>query len=52
MGCAYQLTSLAQRSKRALGELMKPLWSKDYDVTAAELDEPFTPIGLRNALSP
>ena len=44
------VTSLAQRSKRAFGELMKPLWSKDYDVTAAELDELFSAIGRRNGV--
>ena len=45
------VTALAQRSKRAFGELMKPLWSKDYDVTAAELDELFSAIGRRNGVA-
>ena len=45
------VTSLAQRSKRAFGELMKPLWSKDYDVTAAELDELYDAIGRRNGVA-
>ena len=44
------VTALAQRSKRAFGELMKPLWSKDYDVTAAELDELYSAIGRRNGV--
>ena len=44
------VTALAQRSKRAFGELMKPLWSKDYDVTGAELDELFGAIGRRNGI--
>ena len=44
------VTSLAQRSKRAFRELMRPLWSKDDDVTAAELEELFNAIGRRNGV--
>ena len=44
------VTALAQRSKRAFRELMKPLWSKGYDVTAAELDELFDAIGRRSGV--
>ena len=44
------VTSLAQRSKFAFAELMKPLWSKDYNVTTEELDELYDAIGRRNGV--
>ncbi|MCZ6858861.1 MAG: alpha/beta hydrolase [Alphaproteobacteria bacterium] len=44
------VTSLAQRSKFAFGELMKPLWSKDYDVTSEEINELYDAIGRRNGV--
>jgi pimeloyl-ACP methyl ester carboxylesterase len=45
------VTSMAQRSKFAFGELMKPLWSKDYDVTSEELDQLHDAIGRRNGVA-
>ena len=44
------VTSLAQRSKFAFGELMRSLWSKDYHVTPEELGELFDAIGRRNGV--
>lgn len=44
------VTSLAQHSKLAFRELMKPLWSKDYDVTAEEFNELYEAIGRRNGV--
>ncbi len=44
------MTSLAQRSKFAFGELLKPLWSKDYEVTSEEIDELYDAIGRRNGV--
>ncbi|MDH3232026.1 MAG: alpha/beta hydrolase [Alphaproteobacteria bacterium] len=45
------VTSLAQRSRVAFAELMKPLWSKDYEVTAEEIDELREAIGRRNGVA-
>ncbi len=44
------LTSMGQRSKFAFGELMKPLWSKEYDVTSEEINELHAAIGRRNGI--
>ena len=44
------VTSLAQRSRFAFRELMKPLWSKDYVVTAEELNELYSAISRRNGV--
>jgi len=44
------VTSLAQRSKTVFAELMKPLWSKDYKVTAEEIEQLFDAIGRRNGI--
>ncbi len=44
------VTSLGQRSKFAFGELLKPLWSKDYDVTSEEINELYDAIGRRNGV--
>ena len=44
------VTSLAQRSKFAFGELMRSLWSKNYHVTPEELGELFDAIGRRNGV--
>lgn len=44
------VTSLAQRSKVAFRELMKPLWSKEYEVTSKEVDELFAAISRRNGV--
>lgn len=44
------VTSLAQRSKFAFRELMKPLWSNDYEVTSEEIDELYDAIGRRNGV--
>jgi pimeloyl-ACP methyl ester carboxylesterase len=44
------VTSLAQRSKIAFGELMKPLWSKDYLVTPGELEELRAAVSRRNGV--
>ena len=45
------VTSMGQRSKFAFGELMKPLWSKDYDVTSEEINELHAAIGRRNGVT-
>ena len=45
------VTSMAQRSKFAFGKLMKPLWSKDYDVTSEEINELYDAIGRRNGVA-
>lgn len=45
------VTSMAQRSRFAFAELMKPLWSKDYKVTSEEIDELFDAIGRRNGVA-
>ncbi len=45
------VTSIGQRSKFAFGELMKPLWSKDYDVTSEEINELHAAIGRRNGVA-
>ncbi len=45
------VTSLAQRSRFAFGELMKPLWSKAYEVTPAEIDQLHDAIGRRNGVA-
>ena len=44
------VTSLAQRSKFAFRELMKPLWSKGYVVTSDEIDQLQAAIGRRNGV--
>ncbi|MCP4328552.1 MAG: alpha/beta hydrolase [Alphaproteobacteria bacterium] len=44
-------TSMAQHSKLAFGELMKPLWSKDYGVKPDEINELYDAIGRRNGVS-
>jgi len=44
------VTALAQRSKFAFGELMKPLWSKDFKVAAEELYELYNAISRRNGV--
>ncbi|MFQ5566309.1 MAG: alpha/beta hydrolase [Paracoccaceae bacterium] len=44
------VTSLAQRSKFAFREIMKPLWSKDYTVTSDEIDQLHAAIGRRNGV--
>ena len=44
------VTSLAQHSIFAFGELMKSLWSKDYVVTREEIDELYAAIGRRNGV--
>ena len=44
------VTALAQRSKFAFAELLKPLWSKDFDVTSEEIDELYDAIGRRNGV--
>ncbi len=44
------VTSLAQRSKFAFRELMKPLWSKDYEVTSEEINELYNAIARRNGV--
>lgn len=45
------VTSLAQRSKLAFGELMKSLWSKDYNVSSDEINELYSAIGRRNGVA-
>ena len=45
------VTAMAQRSKFAFGELLKPLWSKDYDVTSEEISELYDAIGRRNGVA-
>ena len=45
------VTSMGQRSKFAFGELMKPLWSKEYDVTSEEINELYDAIGRRNGVA-
>ncbi|MEM7426269.1 MAG: alpha/beta hydrolase [Pseudomonadota bacterium] len=45
------ITSLAQRSRLAFRELMKPLWSATHSVTDAELRELRSAIGRRNGVS-
>ena len=45
------VTSLAQRSKFAFGELMKPLWSKDYRVSSEEIDQLYDAVGRRNGVA-
>jgi len=45
------VTSLAQRSRFAFAELMKPLWSKDYEVSPEEIDELRDAIGRRNGVA-
>ncbi len=44
------VTSLAQRSKFAFRELMKPLWSKDYHVSSGEIDELYSAIARGNGV--
>jgi len=44
------VTSLAQRSKLAFREIMKPLWSKEYNVASEEVDELFDAISRRNGV--
>jgi len=44
------VTSLAQHSKFAFRELMKPMWSKDYDATWEEIDELYSVISRRNGV--
>ena len=44
------VTSLAQHSMFAFGELMKSLWSKDYVVTREEIGELYAAIGRRNGV--
>ena len=44
------VTSLAQRSKFAFKELMRPLWSKGYKLTDGEINELFDAIGRRNGV--
>ena len=44
------VTALAQRSKFAFAELLKPLWSKDFDVTSEEINELYDAIGRRNGV--
>jgi pimeloyl-ACP methyl ester carboxylesterase len=44
------VTSLAQRSKLAFRELMRPLWSKSYSITDGEINELFDAIGRRNGV--
>ncbi len=44
------VTSMAQRSKVAFRELMKPLWSKDFNVSNEELTELRSAIGRRNGV--
>ena len=44
------VTSVAQRSKRAFTELMKPLWSASYPVTSEEIDEILEAISRRNGV--
>jgi len=44
------VTSLAQRSRFAFGELMKPLWSKAYEVTSEEIDELYDAVGRRDGV--
>ncbi|MCP4263864.1 MAG: alpha/beta hydrolase [Planctomycetes bacterium] len=41
-------TWVAQRSKFAFNQMMKGLWSKDYNVTSAELAELYEAISRRN----
>jgi len=45
------VTSLAQRSKFAFRELMKPLWSKNYNVAPEEFEELYDAIGRRNGVA-
>lgn len=44
------VTSMAQRSTFIFRELMMPLWSKDYVVTSAEINELHAAIGRRNGV--
>lgn len=44
------VTLLAQRSRFAFGELMRSLWSKDYNVTLQEIGELYNAIGRRNGV--
>lgn len=44
------VTSLAQRSKFAFRELMKPLWSRNYDVTSEEIAELYSAIARHNGV--
>jgi pimeloyl-ACP methyl ester carboxylesterase len=44
------VTSMAQRSKFIFRELMASLWSKDYDVTAEEINQLHDAIGRRNGV--
>ncbi len=44
------VTSLAQRSKFAFRELMRPVWSKSYNLTDGEINELFDAIGRRNGV--
>ena len=45
------VTSIAQRSRFMFGELMKPVWSKEYDVTSEEIDELYDAVGRRNGVA-
>ena len=44
-------TWMAQRSKFAFGQLLKPLWSEQYGVTSQELDELYDAMGRRNGIA-
>jgi len=43
-------TSLAQRFKPVFAEIMKPLWSKEYKVTSAEINQLYNAISRRNGV--
>ena len=45
------VTPLAQASRLVFGEMMRPLWSKDYSVTREEIDELYNAVGRRNGVS-
>lgn len=44
------VTAMGQRSKLVFGELLKPLWSKGFQVERAEMDELFKAINRRNGV--
>ena len=45
------VTRMAQRSRFAFGQLLKPLWSNDYGVTRGELDEIYDAMGRRDGVA-
>lgn len=44
------VTALGQRSKRMFAELVKPLWSKGFQVDTVEMDELYKAINRRNGV--